>query len=156
MPKYGCKDKKYWAKSLPHRIIFSLHYIDEWYTTDEGVHYNLTSYFYRALTTERTSARFESPSHISLQTLDMRQLFQAYYLWIHLGQKDRVMPTPSQFGSVRVGKVGCRVVRVCISAQHWGTVCRQQNRRWVFHEDARWHTWLLSTLHLQILCFLCV
>lgn len=29
-----------------------LHYIDAWYTTDEGVHCSLTAYSYKALTTE--------------------------------------------------------------------------------------------------------
>lgn len=73
-------DVKYWTKSLPHRIFSSLHYIDKQYTTDEGVHYRLTSYSYKALRTERISARFESPSHISLDPVDRRQLFQAYWL----------------------------------------------------------------------------
>lgn len=70
MPKYGCRDRKYQTKSLPRRIFSSLRYIDEQYTTDEGVRYSLTSYSYKALTTERISAWFENPSDMSPDSVE--------------------------------------------------------------------------------------
>lgn len=58
----------------PLRVFSSLHYMDEQHTRDEYVSHSFI--FLQSIATERIPARFEGPSHISSDSVDMRPLFQ--------------------------------------------------------------------------------